>query len=140
MKYIVYRYIDKTDGIIKYVGISREGMFKQRIAMHASKDKWKYRGAWRIEYFECDNQSEAEAFESHLIGLYGTGKYYNKSKANWGTNQYFPSVEDKWMLFKECCFEDAETNVAAELVRWLLRNKHREEARSLLDCFALSEE
>lgn len=48
-----------------------------------------------------------------------------------------PRTEIDQEQFEKLC---AETNVAAELFRWLLRNGHREEARSLLDCFALSEE
>lgn len=135
MKHIVYRYIDKTDGIVKYVGITRESSMRQRFCVHAAKDKWKHKGAWRIEYFECENKSEAEAFESHLIALYGTEKYYNKSKTNWGLNQYLPSIEDRWELLQESTFDDVETERAVRLFHWLLNNGHKSEAKAMLDCF-----
>ena len=135
VKHIVYRYIDKTDGIIKYVGISREGALKHRIAVHKGKDHWSNKGAWRIEYFLCEYQSEAEAFEAHLIALYDTGKYYNKNKTKWGINQYLPSIENRWTLWKEDPFDDAETMRASRLFRWLLKNGYRDEAEKILECF-----
>lgn len=139
MKHIVYRYIDKTDGIIKYVGITREGRINQRMAVHEVQDKWKYDGVWRIEYFECENKSEAEAYESHLITLYDTGKYYNKSKVGWGLNQYLPSVEDKWQVLYDCPFDDVITVKASKLFKWLLKKGYKKEALSILDCFEFKE-
>lgn len=135
MKHIVYRYIDKTDGVTKYVGITRETAIKQRLSVHAAKDRWKYKGTWRIEYFECENQSEAEAFESHLIALYETGKYYNKRKVGWGINQYLPSVEERWKLLQESKYADVETERAVMLFHWLLKNGYKDEAKAVLNCF-----
>lgn len=138
-KYIVYRYIDKTDNVIKYVGISHKDGFKGRIYSHQSQDTWKHEGAWKIEFFECENKSEAEAFESHLISLYGTDKYYNKMKAGWGLNQYLPDIEDRWTIAEDSCFTDVETVKAALIIRDLIRRGYREEALQLLDCIDYKE-
>ena len=97
---IVYRFIDETDNIIKYVGITRRDRIYDRMSLHKLYDSWKDLGIWRIEYFECENKSEAEAFESHLITLYGTDKYFNTMKVGWGLNQYLPDVENKWKLYE----------------------------------------
>lgn len=139
-KHIVYRYIDKTDGIIKYVGITGKDGLKSRICCHKSQDDWKLLGAWKIECFECENKSEAEAFESHLIALYGTDKYYNKMKVGWGLNQYLPDVEDKWEVVEESCFADADTVKVAQMIRELIRSGHRKEAKELLDCIEFEED
>jgi hypothetical protein len=134
-KHIVYRYIDVSDNIVKYVGITYKDNMKGRIYCHKTEDDWRDEGSWRIEYFECANKSEAEAFESHLIALYGTDKYYNKHKSGWGINQYLPNVEDKWKKWEDARFTDAETAKAAKLMRRLIRSGYIKEAMSLLDCF-----
>jgi len=95
-KHIVYRFIDETDNRIKYVGITRGDRISDRMSLHKLCDIWKDLGIWKIEYFECENKSEAEAFESHLITLYGTDKYFNTMKVGWGLNQYLPDIENKW--------------------------------------------
>lgn len=139
-KHIVYRYVDKTDGIIKYVGITCRDRLKKRIYCHRSQDDWRLDGAWKIEGFECENKSEAEAFESHLIALYGTGKYYNKSKADWGLNQYLPDIEDRWETIEESSFTDVDTAKIAQMVRELIRAGRKKEALELLDCIEFYEE
>ena len=99
-KNIVYRFIDETDNIIKYIGITRGDRIYDRMSLHKLCDIWKDLGIWKIEYFECENKSEAEAFESHLIALYGTDKYFNTMKVGWGLNQYLPDIENKWKTFE----------------------------------------
>lgn len=99
-KNIVYRFIDETDNIIKYVGITRGDRVSDRMSLHKLCDIWKDLGIWKIEYFECENKSEAEAFESHLIALYGTDKYFNTMKVGWGLNQYLPDIENKWKTYE----------------------------------------
>ena len=74
----VYRYIDKKDGIVKYVGIVYKQSLQKRIQDHLYNDEWCKNGNWKIEYFECETKSEVEAFEAHLIALYKTEKYFNK--------------------------------------------------------------
>lgn len=138
-KHIVYRYIDNSDNQIKYVGITYKDGMRMRIYNHCSMDEWNNKGLWRIEYFECDNKSEAEAFESHLISLYGTDKYYNKQKSGWGINKYLPSVEDKWQLWQDAHFADFETMEAAKIVRNLIKLNYFKEALILLDCFEFEE-
>ena len=99
-KNIVYRFIDETDNRIKYIGITGEDRIYKRMSLHRLCDIWKDLGVWKIEYFECENKSEAEAFESHLITLYGTDKYFNTNKVGWGLNQYLPDIENKWKLYE----------------------------------------
>lgn len=90
-KNIVYRFIDETDNKIKYVGITRRDRISDRMLLHKECDIWKDLGIWK---------SEAEAFESHLITLYGTDKYFNTMKVGWGLNQYLPDIENKWKLYE----------------------------------------
>ena len=139
-KHIVYRYVDKTDNIIKYVGITYRDGLKKRICCHESQDNWKDDGLWKIEGFECENKSEAEAFESHLIALYGTDKYYNKMKSGWGLNQYLPDIEDRWEIIEESCFADIDSAKIAHMIRNLIRTGHKKEALELMDCIEFVED
>jgi len=129
----VYRYVDNESGIIKYVGIVYKGGLEKRLMVHANTDAWALDACWKVEYFECETRSEAEAFESHLITLYGTDKYYNKAKANWGINKYLPDVESMWKIAVTPHFADIETLNIAILIRKLIRAGKREEALLLLD-------
>ena len=63
----IYRYIDKKDMIVKYIGIvhNNNRTLEQRIKEHA-KEK------------------------------YGTDKYYNKAKANWGINGFLAEDMIVW--------------------------------------------
>lgn len=128
----VYRYTDLSDGIIKYVGIVKKASLESRIMQHSYNDKWCINRLWRVEYFECETQSEVEAFEAHLIALYGTSKYYNKSKANWGINRFLPDVETWWKIFDETPFSDLETLNFSLLIRKALREGERSIAKELL--------
>ncbi len=148
----VYRYIDETDGVIKYVGIAGKYIgahmgdgLAHRIASHKSQDEWRDKGVWRIECFECENKSTAEAFESHLISLYRTDNYYNKYKAKWGLNKYLPNIEDKWQLVETPYFADVETIKVVRLCHMFIRsiksakseeeaNIFREAVREILGC------
>lgn len=100
----VYRYVDQKDGIKKYVGVvwGESRTLKQRIKEHLKED-WCKTSSWRVEYIENDieTRAEAEAFETHYIALYDTGKYYNKRQVGYGTNKFLPNREDEWKLFTE---------------------------------------
>lgn len=135
----VYRYIDENDGIIKYVGIVYKRMIDVRIKAHASVDDWRDKGNWRVEYFECENRSVAEAFESHLISLYGTDKYYNKAKKCWGINKYLPDVESWWQTYSESRFTSYESMVVGLAIRKLIKMKKFDEASELLACIKVVE-
>ncbi|WP_303834698.1 GIY-YIG nuclease family protein [Ruminococcus flavefaciens] len=135
----VYRYIDENDGIIKYVGIVYKRLLDVRIKAHASVDDWRDKGNWRVEYFECENRSVAEAFESHLISLYGTDKYYNKAKKCWGINKYLPDVESWWQTYSESRFTSYESMVVGLAIRKLIKMKKFDEASELLACIKVVE-
>ena len=136
----VYRYIDCADDTIKYVGIVRKATLKDRIMAHFCSDEWAKEKIWRVEYFECETQSEVEAFEGHLISLYGTGKYYNKSKASWGLNKYLPDIESKWKLVYKSNALDIET--AKEILRFrkLVREKRLDDAMEIFKEFIFVED
>jgi hypothetical protein len=85
-----------NDKKIKYVGIVIKGTLPNRHRQH-TREEWYKNGRYVCECIEVDNKSEAEAIESHLISLYETDKYYNKSKAGWGINKYLP-VEYDWKI------------------------------------------
>lgn len=99
----VYRYIDKKDNIIKYVGIvwGETRTLERRLQEH-TKDNWFSSSEWRIEYIceDIDTRSEAESFESHYISLYKTDQYYNIAKSGWGINKYLPNRERDFVLYK----------------------------------------
>ncbi len=99
----VYRYIDNTDGIIKYVGIvwSKNRTLKQRVQEHQLHDDWCVNGDFTVEYIteNIDTRTDAEYFESHYVSLYGTGKYYNTSKSDWGVSSFLPNRENDWKRF-----------------------------------------
>lgn len=105
----VYRYTDLNDGIIKYIGIVWSGnrTLKERIKEHKLNDSWCKNGKWKIEYLdeEINTRNEAEALESHLIALYNTWQYFNKSKKTHGINKYIPEMDYKWKIFD---FEDKD--------------------------------
>ena len=131
----VYRYIDLADGIVKYVGIVHKTELWRRLAQHAYVDDWCKNGRWNIQYFECRNRSEAEAFESHLIALYGTGRYFNKVKSTWGINGFLPNVETWWKTASIQPFADLETYRMSLIFRRLLRDKKFDEAHWLYQFF-----
>jgi hypothetical protein len=93
----VYRYIDKRDEIIKYVGIvwSDNRTISERCIEHLKNDEW-CNEEYRIEYIERDihSRTDAEYLESHLISLYQTDKYYNIRKAGWGISNVLPREFD----------------------------------------------
>lgn len=99
----VYRYRDKNDGIIKYVGIvwstnNIRGLYK-RIKEHSYRDCWTNLHQWEIEYIEegIKTRTDAEYFESHYISLFHTDEWYNKSKVRWGVSNYLPHRTD-WKI------------------------------------------
>ena len=128
----VYRYIDMADNEIKYVGIVRKAKLKDRIMAHED-DRWCKGKMWRVEYFGCDTQAEVEAFEAHLIAIYGTGKYYNTQKVGWGINKYLPDVENWWKPATRQLCADYETLDAVKMFRRMLRERKMEAARFLFD-------
>ena len=93
----VYRYRDKKDGIIKYVGIvwSNNRTLFQRIKEH-ERDDWYKKSEWYIEYISenITTRTDAEYFEAHYISLYKTDQYYNIKKSGWGVSNYLPERND----------------------------------------------
>jgi len=134
----VYRYIDITDGIIKYVGVVHKGDLRKRLCVHSSRDKWKLKGVWKIQYIQLRNRSEVEAYESHLISLYGTDKYYNKSKKGWGVNRFLPDVEAQWKDYEEENFADRETKIFIYRFKELIRAGYGKDILPLLECIEVT--
>ena len=94
----VYRYLDVDDEKIKYVGICNNGTLSNRHRGHMN-DEWFRNGNFICEYIQYQNRSETEAMESHLISVYGTDKYYNKSKTGWGEISFIQTpYEIDWNL------------------------------------------
>ncbi len=91
----VYKYTDKNDDMVKYVGITND--LTKRVREH-KRDKWSVEGDWQIDYFEVDTLTDAQALEGHFISEYGTADYYNKSKTKWGKCTFAPTV--KWVNYK----------------------------------------
>ncbi len=94
----VYRYIDKKDGIIKYIGIvwGKNRTLEQRIKEHEKYDSWCKNKEWNIEFIteNINSRTDAEYFEAHYISLFNTDKWYNVKKAGWGISEYLPNRND----------------------------------------------
>ncbi len=103
----VYRYIDKADSVIKYVGIvwGDNRTLEQRIYEHLKKDDWCINGDFEIEYIneDIDCRTDAEYFESHYISLFQTDKWFNVKKSGWGVSKYLPNRDDwkKYVVSQE---------------------------------------
>ena len=106
----IYRYTDLEDNIIKYVGIvwSDNRTLLQRIREHNLNDEWCKNKKWKIEFLteNINTRTDAEYFESHYISLFGTYKYYNKSKAGWGVSSFLPNKEKDWKVYTDKLFND----------------------------------
>lgn len=86
MNYI-YRYIDTSDNIIKYIGIvcrDTDNALEKRIYEHSYNDSWCQGKSWKIEYITVPTKNDAHALEGHFIALYGTNRWYNKAKTTLG--------------------------------------------------------
>lgn len=111
-KMIVYRYIDKSTNIIKYIGIvyGKNRTLRQRVYEHKKHDEWVSDVEWKIEYIYNPNgtRTDAEHLEAHLIALYKTYNWYNKAKRDWGISNYLPK-EFNWQVYKEKKFKQRDT-------------------------------
>lgn len=98
----VYRYVDKKDGEVKYIGIiNADSNFPQRFKQH-EHDGWNNKSKWRIEYIELNSRTDAEALEAHFIWFYSTGKHFNKAKINWGACSFAPDPDEyEWTEYAE---------------------------------------
>lgn len=96
----VYKYIDKADGICKYVGIvyGKTSSMKERTWEHYKYDKWCIGKEWDIYYLEVKTRTDAEFLESHYINLYNTKQYYNIKKTKWGISELYKE-EKPWKKF-----------------------------------------
>lgn len=108
----VYKYTDKTDKKVKYIGIiKKDSNFPNRFQQH-KKDWWYSEGDWLISYIEVSTQTDAEALEAHLIEYYKTTKFYNRAKAGWGLSVYLPNAEDlNWTPVESKLDGDEELSV-----------------------------
>lgn len=99
---IVYRYINKQTRQIEYIGIvySDKKTLEKRVVEHSKEEKFQGKD-WKIQYFECENRSVVEAWESHLIEKYETYKHLNICKKGWGSNPYIPNDESLWQDYTE---------------------------------------
>lgn len=139
----VYRYIDLADDIIKYVGVvwGKSRTLAQRLREHEKNDKWCYTRRWRIEYItnDIETRAEAEAFETHYIALYDTGKYFNIRQVGYGTNKFLPDRENDWIEFdidkvlkedKENTYKQiSELNIRLQNLKANISDKEKEFAR-----------
>lgn len=100
----VYRYTDLADGVIKYVGVvwGKNRTLEQRLREHERHDSWCNTRRWKIEYLheDIETRAEAEAFETHFIELYETGRYFNKRQVGYGLNKFLPNKENEWKEYK----------------------------------------
>lgn len=131
----IYRYIDKTDGIIKYVGIvwSNNRSLAQRIKEH-KKEPWYKNGDWKIEYSSkhINSRLDAELLEAYYISLYGTKDWYNISKADWGTCSLFDNVfleESDWKVFEDKKIHSKRSNQAKSSFSNSVERKLQEQRR-----------
>lgn len=111
----VYRFVDLEDNTVKYIGIvfGENRTLKQRTFEHARYDDWCKEGSWKVEFFDVNSRSEAESLEGHLISLYNTGDFYNKSKSRWGVNSFFFGLQFRWEEY--CRVFNGEVQITGDL-------------------------
>lgn len=99
----VYRYIDLSDNIIKYIGIVKgdNSNLANRVDQHKC-DYWVYDTKWRIEFIEenVNTRTDAEMLEAHFISLFETNQWFNVAKSNWGVSSFIPKIEE-WQVYQE---------------------------------------
>lgn len=94
----VYKYVDRNDGDIKYVGLVNVGKsLTQRIKQH-EHENW-YHDNFDIYYSELNSKTDCEFVEAHLIEYYHTYEYYNKAKSHWGESKYIDATKLKWKKY-----------------------------------------
>lgn len=98
----VYRYTDKKDIKVKYIGIiKKESNFPNRFKQHLV-DSWYDKGLWRIDYVKVATITDAEALEGHFIWFYRTDKYYNTAKTSWGKCSFAPNPNElDWIKYED---------------------------------------
>ena len=109
----IYRYRDKKDKIIKYVGIvwSENHTLKYRIEQHLRNDAWVKESDWDIEYIYSERwtRTDVEYLESHFIALYETNKYYNVKKNGWGcSNLLDKNIQFNWENYNNALIYNTE--------------------------------
>lgn len=90
----VYKYIDKEDNIVKYVGITKD--LDARIKSH-KLDDWVKKSDYKIQYIELNIRADCEYLEGCFISYYKTYNYYNKAKKEWGEGELFDPTKYIWM-------------------------------------------
>lgn len=100
----VYKYIDKVDGIVKYVGIvCRQGnnALYKRIREHFNEDEWARSHNWKVEYLEVKTKGDAHALEGHFITFYKSYDWFNKAKADFGLLSFVDGNAFEWKEFNQ---------------------------------------
>lgn len=100
----VYKYTDKSDGLVKYVGIvCREGKnaLNKRIKEHSNVDDWATSHNWDLHYIEVKTKNDAHALEGHFIAYYKSYEWFNKAKADYGLLSFVDSNKFEWKPFNQ---------------------------------------
>lgn len=99
----VYRYTDADDGIVKYIGISKnKETLINRIRSHKNDSVGTTISNPIVEILEVRTLCDAHALEGHFISEYRTGDYLNSAKIDWGICTFAPlSLDLNWMDFDE---------------------------------------
>lgn len=100
----VYKYTDKSDGLVKYVGIvCREGKnaLNKRIKEHSNVDDWATSHNWDLHYIEVKTKNDAHALEGHFIAYYKSYEWFNKAKADYGLLSFVDSNKFEWKRFNQ---------------------------------------
>ena len=103
----VYKYIDKTDNIVKYVGLVNPGnSLTQRILQHEHED-WCHEN-FEIFYIKAKSKTDVEYLESAFIAHYKSYEFYNKAKHNWGMSSLIDLDSIEWNDYSK--FKDDRSN------------------------------
>lgn len=97
----VYRYVDKKDFTIKYVGLVNGDDYsnlRARINGHRS-DEWIKKSTYDIDFIVLNTKNDAETLEGHLIAKYKTYDYYNVAKCKWGLSSFISEESFQWLRY-----------------------------------------
>lgn len=124
----IYKYVDKKDNLVKYVGLVYNDSIKQlyrRIYEHkydfTSNDKWKQYANDEFDIYVLEpsivkTKGDAEIIEAHLIDYYKSYNYLNRAKGDWGRCSFIDESKLVWKSILDLKQETKEKQLLDDLI------------------------
>ena len=82
----IYKYINKTTGIVEYVGIVYDRPLYKRLYEHNKYDGMDGNN-YIVQYIKCNSRTDLEYLEDNFISKWKTYKFLNRAKSSWGESK-----------------------------------------------------